>query len=569
MPSESTLEFVDHFSFENGYVPVSSLLGTLPGIAIDGANVWIRGAGKLISDMGPGAGAVIGGAVAPAMVSKNQLAGMVEGGVVTDHDGIPWYEGPSGPAYLGSTNLGVSNGILMLVVAGVARPAGLAKPGAPLIDLLGPPSVKIKGSYSISVEGYSSPSAGGTGAVSTRSDFSNVVLGKNTQMRIIQPGSLDAGATHVLLCGTLRGYGSIGPQFRITTIPPIPRATYLNAAAAPINVEFYDGDLGDLAFLANDPPLPGTACVSLGASMVDLGCLGGYGISPSNLGFSEAYDVTKISFLAAKESITGVLPYSAEGIVYISTANSLNVIVLTGSSTIPVLPRGLWPNTGFAGPNSFCLAGHTIYGMSGAMGPVRTQGSLAPDWSFALPVAAEMKARGFTSANTVVVYCPDQGCVVLASGNTAFPFMLDTEKWSTPIGLPGTVTAGATVNNRGTFLVGGSTYILNAGNGSGISFSLQSEYRRGPHPSVYENLKWTRAFRVAASDALTYSLLKDMSQTVVSPLFPWTAPGSLHQGMSPRACGVYRSLALRVNGTGGNKEFRSAVLQSEVDPTTF
>lgn len=370
MPSDPTLQFTDLFEFSNGYFPVSSLLGNVPAIILDGANIWLRGAGKLVSDMGPGTGSAIGAAVAPVMVSKNQLAGLVGGGVVTDHNGIPWYEGPSGPAYLGNTLLGMSNGLLMLVISGVARVAGLPKPGAPLIDLLGPASVKIKGSYSIAVAEYSSPSAGGTGAVSTRSDFSNVVLGKNTQMRIIQPGSLSAAATHVLLYGTLRGYGSIGPQFRITTIAPIPRATYLNAAAVPINIEFYDGDLGDLAFLANDPPLPGTACVSMGSVMIDLGVLGGYGISPSNLGFSEAFDVTKISFLAAKESITGVIPYSAEGIVYISTANSLNVLVLTGSSTIPVLPRGLWPNTGFAGPNSFCLAGHTIYGYSGAMGMV-------------------------------------------------------------------------------------------------------------------------------------------------------------------------------------------------------
>jgi len=394
MSSNPTQDFIDTFAFHNGYVPVSSPLGALSDIALDGSNFWIRGVGKIIADMGPGAGAAIGGAVAPAMVSKNQLAGMVGGGVVTDHDGVGVFEGPSGPAYLGALNLGVSNGAMMLYIAGVARAAGLAKPGPPLIDLLGPASVKIKGSYSISVAAYSSPSAGGTGAISTRSDFSNVVLGKNTQMRIIQPGSLDPGATHVLIYGTLRGYGSIGPMFRVTTIAAIPRATYLNAAAVPINIEFYDGDLGDLAFLANDPPLPGTACVSMGATMVDLGVVGGYGISPSNLGFMEAFDVTKISFLAAKESITGVIPYSAEGIVYISTANSLNVLVLTGSSAIPVLPRGLWPFTGFAGPNSFTLSGHTIYGMSGAHGPIRTQGSMAPDWSFALPVALEMKAVG-------------------------------------------------------------------------------------------------------------------------------------------------------------------------------
>jgi hypothetical protein len=569
MPSAPTEDYTDVFSFINGFVANVNLLSQVPAIILDGQNVWVRGHDNLISDMGPAAGSPIGGAIGPAMVSKNQLAGLVGGGVVTDHDGIPWFEGPSGPAFLGNTNLGVSNGILMLVVGGVATPAGLAKPGPPLIDLLGPPSVKIKGSYSISVEAYRQS----TGAVSTRSDFSNVVLGKNTQLRIIQPGSLDPGATHVLPCATLRGFGSIGPMFRITTIPPIPRAQYLNAAAVPINLEFYDGDLGDLAFLANDPPLPGTACVSMGATLVDLGVIGGYGISPSNLGFSEAFDVTKISFLAAKEAITGVIPYSAEGIVYVSTANSLNVLVLTGSSTIPVLPRGLWPSTGFSGPNSFCLAGHTIYGMSGQRGPVRTQGSLAPDWSFALPVITDMQAHGATSANTVVVYCPDQGAVVYASGSLAWPLMLDTEKWSTRITLPGTVTAGTTVGNQGTFLVGSATYVLNAGNGAGVQFMLQSEFHRGrPHHPMYgnahyENLKWTRRLHVAASDPMTYSIIKDMSQTPVSPLFPWTAPAGGHQLMSPQACGKCRSYALKITGTGGGQQFRSAQMGLEIEPS--
>lgn len=564
MASQPTIEWSDEFPFTAGYFPNCNLLETIPQIIFDGSNVWLRGPGNIIGDLGFGGAGSAGGSIAPAMVSRNQLAGLVGGGVVTDHDGIPWFEGPSGPAFLGGANLGVSNGILMLVIGGVATPAGLAKPGAPLIDLLGGPSVKIKGSYSIAIEAYRST----TGAVSTRSDFSNVVFGKNTKMRIIQPGSLDSGATHALVCATLRGYGSIGPQFRVTTIPPIPRATYLNAAAVPIELEFYDGDLGDLAFLANDPPLVGTACASLGATMLDLGVIGGYGISPSNQGFPEAFDPTKISFLAAKEPITGVIPYSAEGVVYVSTANSLNLLVITGSDVVPVLPRGLFSGCGFAGPNSFCLAGYTIYGFSGQMGAVRTQGSREPDWSFALPVLTKFQELGFTSANTVVAYAPDQGAVLFCSGNKALPFMLAQQIWGPPITLPGTITAGTTVNNQAVLLVGSSTYNMNSGSGAGVNGFIKSAYHQGPaHGAYAHNLKWIRVLSVFGSNSFSYEVLKDGTSTNVSPLYPWT-PTNAAFG-SRRTSSSCHNYALKVSGIQGGQKYYGATLDMEIEPTKY
>lgn len=565
MPSQSTIEYVESIDFSAGFWSNTSFLDRIPGIILDGSNVWVKGPRNIIGDRGTSSPGSAGGAIAPAMVSKASLAGITGGGVVTDHNGQTWFCGPGGSAYLNGVLQGVTDGHLMIVISGVAVQAGLAKPGAPLIDLNGPSSVKIKGSYAISVEAYRQS----TGAVSTRSDFSNVVFGKNTQMRIIQPGSLDAGATHVLVCATLRGFGSVGPMFRVTTIAPITRAAYLNTGSVPINLEFYDGDLGDLAFLANDPPLPGTACVSMGASMVQLGVTGGYGISPSNLGFSEAFDPTKISFLAAKESITGVIPYGAEGIVYVSTQNSLNVLVITGSDVVPVLPRGLWPTTGFAGPNSFCLAGHTIYGFSGQLGAVRTQGSMAPDWSFALPVLPTFEALGFTSANTVVVYAPDQGAVLFCSGNIALPFMLASEIWGPPITLPGTVTAGTTLNGKAVLLVGSSTYNVNAGSGSGVNGFIKSAYHDGSRyaPHAVHNPKWIRVLSVQGSNAFTYDILKDGTGTSVSsqlPFIPTNASFGAKHLQSP--C---RNYALKVSNIQGGQKFQDAAIMVEADPTTF
>jgi hypothetical protein len=568
MASEPLEQYNDVLEFASSFVPNSKLLGLLPAIILDGQNVWCRGPGNNFSDMGFAPPGAVGAAIAPAMVSFNLIAGGVGGGSVVRHSNTTWFEGPTGPFYEGANLLGVSNGILMLMVSGVATPAGLLKPGAPTIDGNGPATDKFKGSYSIAVAAYRQT----TGAVSTRSDLSNVIFTKNTQGRIIAPGSLDPGATHVLLYGTLRGFGSLGPAFRVVPIAAIPRATYLNAAASPINFAFTDGDLGDLAFLANDPPLPGTACVGMGGSMVDLGPLGGYGISPSNLSFSEAFDVNKISFLAAAEQISGIQPYGAEGIVYVSTPNSLNVLVLTGSDVTPILPRGLWPSAGFSGPNSWCLVTHAIYGMPNKGGPVRTQGSMAPDFSFGYPVSTYMQAHNFTSANTVVIHCPDKNCVIFASGNLALPFMLDSEHWSTPIVLPGVVTAGVTVGQTGFLLVGTATYQMDSGNGVGVTWFMKSEYHRGKphHPlygqSHYQMKKWTRHLMVAASDAMTYSVVKDMTDTPTSPLYPWNSGAGGNVTQVPVPCGPCRSYALRVSGVGGGQRFDSAELIVEVDP---
>jgi len=87
---------------------------------------------------------------------------------------------------------------------------------------------------------------------------------------------------------------------------------------------------------------------------------------------------------------------------------------------------------------------------------------------------------------------------------------------------------------------------------------------------MYEQPKWCRGLRVAASVGMTYSIIKDMSQTVVSPLYPWTAPGGGHLGMTPRANGTLcRSYALKITGTGGGAEFRSASLQVEIDSNFY
>lgn len=595
MPSASPVEYTDWWEFTNGFVPNSNQLEQIPQTIYNGQNVWVKGPGNTVSDNGAVSVGPVGANITPAMVSNAVIAGLVGGGTVVSYDGVYWWSGPQGAVgyangvllgTVGAPKTGMGGGALMFQLGGVATEAGLLQPGAPTIDANGAPAGDMAGSYALGVATLRV----GSGAVSTVSVASNVVTSTNQQLRITSPGTVDSalsGSDLVLLFGTIAGEGSLGVLFRLINadapvIPGLPAGALTVAqykAISPSNpfvVQYNDGELGNLGFLANNPPFGGTACVAMGPCMVELGIAGGYGGSPSNPNNPEAFDPENIFFLGAQEPITGVLPYLAQGVVYVTTQNSVNVLVLTGTSTTPVIPRGLWGQTGCAQGNALAMYEDQLYLMSGAGGPVRTQGTLDPDFSFALPVWEFMQFLGWTSANTFVFSAPDQGAMIFASGNLALPFMVSQGVWSAPIVLPGNITACCTVNGVGIAIVGSTAYKLNAGTGpqGGIWFMSSAFHKGQPrHPYVAKSmgmsLKQVGSFHVVAQNALTYSILKNTSQTPISPLFPWTAPGVGHQTMSPQTYATCRNYALKVSGTLGGQVFNAAQATVTMDPCSY
>jgi hypothetical protein len=543
-----TQDVTFEYAFEHGAFPSQPLYGkgVIPGTVRDGSNMWKRGR-KWVSDRGTSSAGSNGGAN-PLQLVGNVHGGMTGGGSVTLHASTTWFIG-SGSAVVNGSAVGSGSSALQLLVSGSGVNAGLAKPGTPTFAATGNASSKFNGSYSICVVPYRST----TGAVGNRSNPSAVIAVKNLTGLITFPSPV-TGQTHWLIYGSRRGFGSVGPWFRITSIDPVPVATLTK------EIDYFDGELGDLAPTTNDPPPSGTHCAALGGVMCVIGSYGGYGISPSKVGQPEAYDVSQTSFLASREAVTAVTGRGTDGGVFVATRNSISLIILSGSEVTPVLPRGVFENVGVAHGNAMCWAHDTLYIFSSDGALCRTQGSQRPDYSFAIPYASWFRENGFTGSNTRLVFDEANGAILVCSGNKAVPFMIATEEWSTPITLPGSVTAGIALNGAGLVAVGSTNYTLD----TGASNPSGGWHLQGPFEGARGKLMTAVEFYGAASGAMVMDLRKDLGSSSIGGKFPYSHPGGHGAVQKPNR--RYRSVSLRVSGTLGNQEFYSATLNSTYEP---
>ncbi|HWX40442.1 MAG TPA: hypothetical protein VN345_04760 [Blastocatellia bacterium] len=560
--------------FENGWYPSQSPFEGIPNSVLLAQNVWLRGPRRLVSDRGALAVSSVAQAVHDLMSVGGQPGGCTTSGNVTLHASVPWAAG-SGNAIQGSTVLGALTGNLMLYIAGAQPPfvnAGLNRPNAPGLTVSSMASSKWSGSYSVAVAAYRST----TGAIGNRSDPSPVVAANGFKGQIMFPAPV-AGQTHWLIYGSRRGFGSVGPYFRVTGanfgLTTFPVSQFQQGSTAPI--DYFDGELGDLAPTNNDPPPACTHCAGLGSVMCALGTFGGYGITPSQPGFPEAYDLTQTTFLAAREPITGVTGRGIDGVVYVATANSLSAIVLSGSDVTPVLPRGIWESVGFAHGNAFCLVEDQIYGFSGEA--VRTQGGEAPDTSFALPVYNYFYSNGWTSANTVVVYDPGLDAVLYCGndsvlGPVAVPYMRASGTWSGPIVAPGAVSAAVTLNGRAALQIGTQLFNLDSAGGNPTGgWSIQTPYYGGPmgyiHEGYAQHIKTLRYLRANASGPCTIDILKNLGGSVGGK-FPYSHPGGIG-GQVVKFNQRVHNYAMKVSGGLGGQSFYGAEMEMLVEPGNY
>jgi hypothetical protein len=554
------MELTEHnhqFSFENGFYYSQPRMGngTVPNTARRGGGFWKRGQ-RFVSDAGhstysPSAG---------ASLNTLQLVGANHGGVtvsgnITLHSNTTWAIG-SGTAYVGGSALsGSVTSSLKLLVSGALEAAGLARPSAPTVTASATASSKMNGSYSICVAAYRST----TGAIGNRSLPSAVVAVKNKKLAVTLPATV-TGQTHWLIYGSRRGFGSVGPWFLITSIAAVPVATTLLDGAT--GVEYFDGELGALAPMTNDVPPTGTHCAALGGVMCVIGSYGGYGVSPSKPGYPEAFDVSQTSFLASREPVTAVTARGTDGGIFVATRNSISLIILSGSDLTPVLPRGVFENVGVSHGNAMCWVYDTLYLFSSTGAACRTHGSEKPDLTFAIPVQDYFRDNGFTGANTRVIFDERNGCVLFCSGTVALPFMLDTETWSTPITLPGTVTVGIALGGSGLVGVGATLYTLDTAAGSPAATATLTT----PYQYVGGYMALTREFR-AVGHTLTLDLLTNPDNDAsIGGLFPhsFTGPNGSPKVLKPQR--RYREVALKVSTTAGGREFEEANLVSLIEP---
>src|SRR6185436_2055714 len=196
--------------------------------------------------------------------------------------------------------------------------------------------------------------------------------------------------------------------------------------------------------------------------------------------------------------------------------------------------------------NAMCWVYDALYGFGSSGGPFRSQGSLEPDISFAVPVIKYFLDNGFTSANTFVVHDERNGAVLYASGSRAVPYMLATQTWGPPIALAGAASACVAINGAGEIATGSTLYTLDTAGGSppGGYFLLS------PYFGAEGRIITLHTFRAQTRHSMTLDLLRDLSGVSIGGKFPlsFIAPHGTPkvQKINRRV----RSVALRVSGTG-------------------
>ncbi len=533
--------------FNRGYFPAQDAVDSFPNTAIDGRGVWKFGE-TLVSDKGT-TSVQSGTAANPLMIAGGATAGMSGGiGNVLYHLTVYWFAG-SGNAIVAGSSIGTSTGKLMLKVGSTVYEAGLTKPAAaPTVAVSATASGIMAGAYALSYAKLRST----TGAVSSRSPISLPVAANKFKINITLPAASAEGEDFFLLYGTRRNFAGLGLVFRITTIAPIA------ATGSPqtIAVEWQDGDLGEAAPLTNDKAPTCTHCAALGGVMCAI-TVGGM-VYPSKAGLPEAYDYGLAVRLASGEAPTGVIPQGSEGGQFVCTLNSISLLVLSGAPEIPVIPRGVFAQTGVAHGNAICWAKDQLYGMSSKGMPFRSHGSEAPDSTFALPVLKEMRSRGFTGANTTVVEDEINGAILYCSGTAVFPYMIDTGEWSAPIVAPGTVTAG--IDSK--IAVGGTLYTMNTGSAPPSECFLLS-----PRENVGNAILTLESFRSAGKTGNNCTLdVYNAADTSVGGYFPlaFTSPNGSPENLQPNI--KSRSFAVRWSTSTAGRTPPVSYLTISVEP---
>lgn len=546
-----TISHQEIFDFSQGvYFSQPEFPPAFPSTAKEATGLWKRGA-RWVSDRGhSSAGA--SGSPSYLQIVDGAIAGVTNLGNVCSFYSTKWAAG-NGSITEGGSVTGTVSGFLVLKVGGSYVTAGLSTPSAPTFAGNATVSAKFNGTYAVGLVAVRATS----GAISNVSLRSAVISVKNKKGTITFPAA-PTGATHWLVYGTLRGHGSQGNLYKVTTIAPVAVGT------ATLEVDWVDGELGDLAPITNDPPPACTHCFPIGNVMCVV-TAGGM-VYPSKPGQPEAYDVSLAVRLPSGEAPVGVAARGSDGGVFIGTRNSISLIVATNSEFTPIFPRGVFENVGIANGNAMCWVFDTLYVFSATGTLCRTHGGSRPDTSFAAPYQQYFRDNGFTGSNTHLVHDKRNGALLVCSGTKAVPFMLDTEQWSGVITLPASARAGIGLGDDGLVDCGGTNYTLDTAGGTPTGgWSIRSPYLPVAPPQFAFHKKKFREYRGAGTGSQTHDFLKNQSGSSIGGAFPYAFTGPHGSNFIRQIINGIDSLAFKASGSAGGQEIQAALAELTVE----
>jgi hypothetical protein len=522
------------FNWATGFDPTQTKAGGISNSVWNGQNAWIWGAG-LIQSAKAFAGTQNSEGVNPIMNVGDTYGGVTTGGTVTDTFGSTWFAGVSGgTAYKGTTSLGPVFSSLGFVRLGTGTAVGLNQPAAPTLADSGGAGL-LSGSYSIAITRVDTVS----GQESTRSLPSLPITLANHKVTITFPAPLTMASTGVQdawgIYASFANFGATGPWFFLMDVNASTVGWSGPFNGGTVTLDWTNGQLTSLeAPIDYDPPPPCDHLLVVNNVMVAAGCYapggglsgsppaGGAGLSPSVPGVPGAYPPDSVVFIPGGGAITGCKATGFSGSAMVSTAQSLNAVVVTNSDITPITVRQVWPTTGFATANAWCTIEDEVYGFSGQRGAVRTQGDGPPDTSFANAVHKFFADNLFTASNTVVVYDPQTDSVFFCSGNIALPFARSRGWWHTPMVLPnsGAITACTIAGHA--LIDCGSNFLVQSENGGDQNWFVTFAYDDGGQAEF--NKTFIRA-RAATSDTISLTALTNLNDSPTIQTTDPTKPG--------------------------------------------
>lgn len=531
------------FKFDKGgYTPTQPRAGGLNDTIYDGQNVWVWGNGLLESAKGLASSSSDGGAN-PLMNVGSTYGGVTGGGTVVRAFGVEWAAG-TGTALEGTTALGTVSSNLRLSTSFAASSlvnAGIAQPSAPTLADSGVVG-KNDGSYSVALTAIRSA----TGAESTRSLPSLPITVSGHKITVNFP-AVPSGADKWGIYVTFRGFGTTGPWFHHSDV---------NTGGGSVQIDWYNGELGDEAPIDHDVPPTCTHCFAVNSVMVAAGTFGQSGLSPSIPGSPEAFPPDFTVFLPGGGAITSCKATGFEGTVLVATARSLTAVIGTNNADVsPIMVRQIWPTTGFLTGNAWCTVEGEIYGFSGQRGPVRTRGDGPPDSTFALDVIKKFADAGFTGSNTVVGYDPTTDSIVFASGTIALCYSRTNGWWHCPMTLPGSAVTSVTVGGQ-LFIDCGSNTLNSFEGGSGTSWFVIPAFTDFGQPEFNHTLV---RFRCTSNASMTADLLADNDTSTSLQTIAVTAPFStwIHLNLRNK-----KNASIKVSGSGSAQSIYELQLQA-------
>lgn len=437
-------------SYSRGYVSAQAPLGDFvsPDSIQRGSGMWCRNDGyteswkALTSATANYGGTAILFILDPGSPQIGAIVGT--GTVIIFRAGTVWFVG-SGVVYkhaAGSgqgTSLGTaSSGLQLVLSGGTLITAGLSQPAAPTISLTG--SGKITGSVSVKITRNRTT----TGAESNASVATNIIAGNSQMIRISSWPAALTNQDGWGIYATDPGFSTFGPWYH--------RKDILNSDISGGNYDFdYYASETDLiaAPFDNFTPPAATHVCSLGSCLILLGTFGGAGISPSKIGFPEAFPPSYTRFLNPADSIVNVDGRSANGWLYVICKQSVQAVLLSGDDEGPVFGRSVWPFVGFLAPHAYAMNQSEIVGHASDGNFVISSGFNDPETGFVRDVWPDVK--NWNPASTVTGIDGKNNCIVFANGTTAIPWMRwssEGPKWSTPMTLPSAVKARINIGGQ-------------------------------------------------------------------------------------------------------------------------